>query len=378
MLKLGILGGGQLGRMLLQAAANYHVKTYVLENSEDCPSASLCHFFMKGDIRHFDDVYRFGKQVDVLTIEIENVNIEALYKLESEGIKVIPTPSSIAVIKDKGAQKQFYADNNIQTAAFELANSASEIIAKKSLLPFAQKLREGGYDGKGVQIIHNEDDFKKLFDEPSVIEKLADIEKELSVLVAVGQDGSIVCYEPSEMVFDSIYNLVDYLLAPALIPDLIKDRALIIAKDAVQALDSPGLFAVELFYTKNGEVLVNEIAPRAHNSGHATIEANSISQYDMQLRIMLSLPLGEPLYHHLCAMLNLIGDQNANGKVKYEGIEEALSIQNVYIHLYGKEGVKPGRKMGHVTILDCSFESLKSKLSSVKNHIKVVSYEVNS
>lgn len=378
MLKIGILGGGQLGRMLLQASANYHLKTYVLENSEDCPSTSLCHFFEKGDIRNFDDVYRFGKKVDVLTIEIENVNIDALYKLESEGVKVIPSPSSIAIIKDKGKQKQFYADNNIPTAAFELVNSSHEVKAKSSFLPFAQKLREGGYDGKGVQIIKNEGDFNKLFDEPSVIEKLADIEKELSVLVAVGQEGSIVCYEPSEMVFDPVYNLVDYLLAPALIPNEVKERALSIAKDAVKALRSPGLFAVELFYTKDGEVLVNEIAPRAHNSGHATIEANSISQYDMQLRIMQSLPLGTPAYHHKCVMLNLIGASTADGKVKYEGLEHALSIPKVYVHLYGKEMVKPGRKMGHITILDSSLDSLKQKLTAVKDHIQVVSDKVNS
>ncbi len=372
-MKLGILGGGQLGRMLLQAAANYDMETFVLENDPAAPAAHLCHHFFKGDLQNFDDVYQFGKKVDVLTIEIEHVNIDALEQLEKEGKNIIPRPAALKTIKDKGLQKLFYQSNNIPSSEFILADSETKQEEMEALLPFAQKLRTGGYDGKGVQLIKSQADFSKLFTQNSVLEKLVDIEMEIAVTVAVGQDKTAVVYEPVEMAFDDNLNLVDYLIAPAKISAEVTLKAEQIALAAVTALDSPGIFAVELFLDKQGNILVNEIAPRAHNSGHATIEANSISQYDMQLRIFQNLPLITPKYHHHTLMYNLIGANGFSGDVKYFGLHEILMLDGVFIHLYGKKQTKPGRKMGHITIIADSREELLVKLEFIKGVINVAS-----
>lgn len=373
-LKIGILGGGQLGRMLLQSAANYHVETYVLESGDNPPASSLCHHFIEGDIRDFDTVYTFGKKVDVVTIEIENVNVDALFRLEAEGVRVVPRPAVLQTIKDKGLQKQFYRDHQIPTADFMLTENEEDTRLQAAYLPAAHKLRTGGYDGKGVSILRSETDMGKAFKEPSVLEKLVDIEKEIAVMVARDHKGGIAVYPPVEMVFDPKYNLVDMLVSPAAITADQTAEVQRVATQVVNALGSEGVFAVEMFIDKAGQVLVNETAPRAHNSGHQSIEGNYSSQYDMQMRVLQQLSLGSTDTILPSLMLNLIGEESHSGPVRYQGLNEALQIQGVYIHLYGKHETKPGRKMGHVTILGANKNDLLEKARSLKSLLKVVSY----
>lgn len=372
-LRIGILGGGQLGRMLLQSAANFHVETWVLESGTNPPASALCHYFTEGDIKDFDTVYHFGKQVDVLTIEIENVNLEALFKLEQEGLRVIPKPNALTIIKDKGLQKQFYEQHRIPTSEFHLVNPEEDLSAYANFLPAAQKLRQGGYDGKGVQMIYTPSDFVHAFSEPSVLEKLVDIQKEISVIAAKSQTGETVTYPPVEMVFDSRYHLVDYLLSPAELTKEQQSKAQSLALEVVNALSSPGIFAVEMFLDKTGNILVNETAPRAHNSGHQSIEGNYTSQYEMQLRVLQNFPLGETAIIKPSIMLNLIGEPGYSGPAFYSGIEEVLKLTGVYIHLYGKNETKPGRKMGHVTIIGEDKTELLQKAEWIKSTLKVIS-----
>lgn len=374
-LKIGILGGGQLGRMLLQSAANYHVETFVLESGTNPPASSLCHHFVAGDIRDFDTVYAFGKKVDVITIEIENVNVEALFRLEAEGVCVVPKPSVLQTIKDKGLQKQFYREHGIPTADFILTENEEDTRLRVDYLPAAHKLRTGGYDGKGVSILKSEADMGKAFQEPSVLEKLVDIDKEIAVMVARDSNGAIAVYPPVEMVFDPKYNLVDMLVSPADISVAQTAEVQRVAKQVIDALGSEGVFAVEMFIDKAGNVLVNETAPRAHNSGHQSIEGNYSSQYDMQMRVLQGLSLGSTDTILPSLMLNLIGEEGHSGPVRYQGLDEALQIKGVYIHLYGKHETKPGRKMGHVTILGENKNDLLAKARSLKSLLKVVSYQ---
>jgi 5-(carboxyamino)imidazole ribonucleotide synthase len=370
-MKAGILGGGQLGRMLLQAAANYTVETYVLENDPNCPAAHLCHHFIQGDITSFDDVYAFGKKVDVLTIEIENVNIEALEKLESEGVKVIPKPSAIKIIKNKIKQKGFYQVNEIPTSDFVVTHTKESLPHHHAFLPAVHKLGEGGYDGKGVQIIRTKDDFEKGFDAPSVLEKMVTIDKELAMIVAIAQDGTATLYPPAEMIFDPVLNLLDYQISPAILPEKVSWKAEAIALKLVKAFNSPGLFAVELFVTKDEEVFVNETAPRVHNSGHHSIEANYSSQYDMLWRIMLNYPLGNPDAILPSAIVNILGAEGHSGDVVYTNLDDVLRMDNVFVHLYGKKQTKPGRKMGHVTIMHTDYQDLRYKANKIKHTLKV-------
>jgi 5-(carboxyamino)imidazole ribonucleotide synthase len=370
-MKAGILGGGQLGRMLLQAAANYTVETYVLENDPHCPAAHLCHHFIQGDITNFDDVYAFGKKVDVLTIEIENVNIEALEKLEAEGVKVIPKPSAIKIIKNKIKQKGFYQVNEIPTSDFVVTHTKESLPHHHAFLPAVHKLGEGGYDGKGVQIIRTKDDFEKGFDAPSVLEKMVTIDKELAMIVAIAQDGTATLYPPAEMIFDPVLNLLDYQISPAILPEKVSWKAEAIALKLVKAFNSPGLFAVELFVTKDEEVFVNETAPRVHNSGHHSIEANYSSQYDMLWRIMLNYPLGNPDAILPSAIVNILGAEGHSGDVVYTNLDDVLRMDNVFVHLYGKKQTKPGRKMGHVTIMHTDYQDLRYKANKIKHTLKV-------
>ena len=373
-LKIGILGGGQLGRMLLQSAANYHVETFVLESGANPPASSLCHHFIEGDIRDYDTVYAFGKKVDVLTIEIENVNVDALYTLEAEGVKVIPKPSVLHTIKDKGLQKDFYVLNNIPTSEYVLTTDKEDVRQHVSFLPAAHKLRTGGYDGKGVSILRNGEALDKAFDAPGVLEKLVDIDKEIAVMVARNESGEIAVYPPTEMVFDPKYNLVDFLVSPASITEAQVNEAQHIARQVVAALDSPGIYAVEMFLDKSGKILVNETAPRAHNSGHQSIEGNYSSQYDMQMRVLQNLPLGSTDTILPSLMLNLIGEEGHSGPVLYQGLQDVLHMKGVYIHLYGKNETKPGRKMGHITILNENKYELVTQAETIKSLIKVISY----
>jgi len=372
MKKVGILGGGQLGRMLLQEAANYPVETWVMENDPECPAAHLCHRFIKGDIRNYDDVYRFGKQVDALTIEIESVNVEALERLEAEGVNVFPRPAALRIIKNKVFQKEFYQHNGIPTAPFVTVNSRHELSDHVSFLPAAQKLGEGGYDGKGVQILHGPDELALGFDAPSVLEKKIAIHKEIAIIIAINRKGETVIYPPVEMVFDPYLNLLDYQISPADLLDKVLWRMEAIALKLAKALNSPGIFAVELFLDKDGEVLVNETAPRVHNSGHHTIEAHYSSQYDMLWRIMLDYPLGSTAAILSSSLVNLIGEPGHSGPAKYEGLEEILGMEDVYVHLYGKKETRPGRKMGHVTIIGKDRHDLVRRAHHVKRVLKVI------
>lgn len=371
MLKVGILGGGQLGRMLLQAAANYPVETHVLENDPDCPAAHLCHHFTKGDIRNADDVYAFGKGMNALVIEIESVNEDALEKLESEGVAIYPKPSALRIIKDKIKQKQFYKENGIPTASFVVTQSLKELEAQESYLPAVHKIGVGGYDGRGVQVIKTKEDIQKGFDAPAVLEKLVNIQKEISQIVAINAKGQTTLYPPVDMVFDPRLNLLDFQLSPADMPQEMLWRIEAISLKVVKALNSPGLFAVELLIDRNGEIFVNETAPRVHNSGHHTIEANYSSQFDMMWRIMLNYPLGNTKHILPAAIVNLLGAEGYNGDAHYEGLDEVLQMDNVFVHIYGKRQTKPGRKMGHVTIISREKQDLVHKANKIKRTLKV-------
>lgn len=373
MKKVGILGGGQLGRMLLQAAVNYPVETFLMESDPDCPAAHLCNHFTKGDIKNFDDVYKFGKNLDALTIEIESVNEDALEKLELEGVKIYPKPSALRTIKDKILQKQFYQNNEIPTSDFLITDTLRELSQHIDFLPAVHKVGKGGYDGKGVQVIKTKEDISKGFDAPSILEKMVSIKKEIAVIVAVNDKGETVIYPPVDMVFDPMLNLLDYQISPAELPEKTLWKVEAIALKVVKELKSPGIFAVELFVDKNDDVFVNETAPRVHNSGHHSIEANYSSQFDMLWRILLEYPLGNTDHILPAAIVNIIGEEGYSGEAYYKGLEEVLQIDNVFVHLYGKKETKPGRKMGHVTILSAEKQELIHQANRIKSTLKVIS-----
>lgn len=372
MLKAGILGGGQLGRMLLQAAANYPVETFVMESDPDCPAAHLCHHFVKGDIRSFDDVYNFGRHLDAITIEIESVNEDALEKLEAEGVKVYPRSGALRIIKDKILQKEFYAKHEMPTADFVVTQTLQDVAAHKDFLPAVHKLARGGYDGKGVQVVNTVEDLGLAFDAPGVLEKKISLNTEIAQIIAVNNAGQTTIYPPVDMVFDSTLNLLDYQISPADLTENILWKIEAIALKVVKELNSPGIFAVELFVDKEGEVYVNETAPRVHNSGHHTIEANYSSQFDMLWRIMLNYPLGNADAILPAAIVNLLGEPGHSGDAVYEGIEEVLKMDDVFVHIYGKKQTKPGRKMGHVTIINKDKRELTYKKNRIKQLLKVV------
>ena len=371
-MRVGILGGGQLGRMLLQAAVNYPVTTFVLENDADCPAAHLCHHFIKGDITNFNDVYNFGENLDALTIEIENVNVDALETLEKKGVRIYPSPAALRILKNKVTQKQFYQTHQIPTSDFKITNGLEEVNKYLDFLPAVHKIGEGGYDGKGVEILKDANDTVKAFSAPAVLEKMVEINKEIALIVAINEKGETVIYPPAEMVFDKRLNLLDYQISPVILQEKILWKAEAIAIKIVQSLKSAGLFAVELFVDYEDNVLVNEIAPRVHNSGHHTIEANYSSQYDMLWRILLQYPLGNTEAILPSAIVNIIGAEGFTGTAKYEGLEEVLKMTNVFVHIYGKAETKPGRKMGHVTIVSKDYQDLTYKANKIKHLLKVV------
>ncbi len=373
MKKAGILGGGQLGRMLLQAAANYPVKTYILENDPNCPAAHLCHHFVKGDITDFNDVYNFGKLLDVITIEIESVNLEALEKLEAEGVKIYPKPSALKIIKNKIEQKEFYKQHQIPTSEYVITGGFAELEGHVNFLPAVHKLAHGGYDGKGVEILKNKDDLHRGFDAPAILEKQVSIKKEIALIIAVSGSGEIKFYSPVDMVFNQRLNLLSHQLSPAELPEKVFWKVEAIAMKLVKELKSPGIFAVELFVDINDNVLVNETAPRVHNSGHHSIEACYCSQFDMLWRIMLGYPLGNPDNILPAAIVNLVGEPGHSGPANYEGLEEVLKMDNVFVHIYGKAETRPGRKMGHVTILSSERQELLHKANQIKHILKVTS-----
>ena len=370
---IGVLGGGQLGMMMIEVAKELGVAIHCLDPNPAAPCAKIATTFTVGDFNNYDDVYQFGKDKKVLTIEIENVNIDALEVLEQEGVKVYPQPAILKIIKDKGVQKQFYVDSNVPTAPFQLVGGEAALVQGDLSYPFVQKLRVGGYDGKGVQVIRNKEELNFAFDAPSVIESMIDFEKEISIIVARNVSGQLAFFPAVECEFSKEANLVEFQFSPANIAKEIEQKAIEIASSIIQSLELVGILAVEFFLTKQGELLVNEIAPRTHNSGHHTIECCETSQFEQHLRAVLNLELGSTRLICPAAMVNLLGEPSYNGTAHYEGLEEVLQIPGVFVHLYGKEKTSPNRKMGHVTILGKSMEEIKAKAALVKSGLRCIS-----
>lgn len=371
--KLGILGGGQLGRMLIQEAVNFNIHISVLDPAVNAPCADLANNFVVGNFNDYQTVLDFGKTVDVLTIEIEHVNIEALEELERLGKKVFPTPQALRTIQDKGLQKQFYKANNIPTAPFHLIDNAEDALLFKEKGPFMQKLRKGGYDGKGVTPLRTEAEFNAAFNAPSVLEEFVPFVKELAVIVARNESGEIATFPLVEMEFNPEANLVEFIFSPAHVNTDVEGNAKKIASDIANKLQHVGLLAIELFLTADGNLLVNEIAPRPHNSGHHTIEACFVSQYGMHLRAILNMPLGSTGLRTPAVMINLLGEKGFEGKARYENIEEVLHTEGAYIHLYGKEDTKPFRKMGHITVCNLNLENAKDIARKFLKEVRVIS-----
>lgn len=369
---LGILGGGQLGRMLIQEAINLNVTVHVLDPDKNAPCKYLCNHFECGPLDDFDTVYNFGKSVDMLTIEIEKINVDALEKLEEEGVVVYPQSRVIRLIQDKGLQKQFFKQNDIPTAPFQMISSREQLLSSAATLPYIQKLRKDGYDGRGVKKIVGEEDFATAFDAPSIIEQWIDFEKELAIIVSRNERGDIATFPCVEMEFNPEANLVEFLISPSTLPFETQQRAEILAKKIAEDLQIVGLLAVELFLTKDGQLLVNELAPRPHNSGHQSIEGNYTSQFAQHLRAIFGLPPGNTAIRSNAVMINLLGEPGHEGLAHYEGVEEVLAMDGVYIHLYGKKFTKPFRKMGHVCVISDDREVAIHTARKVQQTLKVV------
>ena len=373
--KLGIMAGGQLGKMLILAANNWDIQTYVLDPSNDCPSANCCTKLINGSIVNYDDVYAFGQLVDAITVEIENVNVEALRKLKQEGKIVHPDPDALALIKDKGLQKQFYAEHNLPTSPFELYDGEQairEAIDNGQLkFPFVQKARTAGYDGKGVAVIKDESSLKNLLAAPSVVEDAVIIKKELAVTVARNPSGETKCFPIVEMEFSETANLVEQLICPANVDAKITQQANELATSIITELNMCGLLAVEFFLDTDDRLWINEVAPRPHNSGHHTIEACVTSQYEQHLRAILDFPLGNTDIISPSVMINLLGEEGYTGSVNYDGLAECMKVAGAKFHIYGKKETRPFRKMGHATILASTLNEAKERANEVKNTLKV-------
>lgn len=370
--KVGILGGGQLGRMLIQAGIDLNINFHVLDPDVQAPCSQLATFTC-GKLTDYQTVLNFGQSCDLITIEIENVNTQALADLVKAGKKVFPQPHVIELIQDKRKQKEFFFANQIPTAEFVLVENKTDVANFESFLPAVNKLGKEGYDGRGVQILRSHNDLSKAFDAPGLLEKLIDFEKEIAVIVSRNERGEVSSYPAVEMVFHPEANLVEYLFSPAQLDSSVATKADTIARQIIEKLEMVGLLAVEMFVTQDGDVLVNEVAPRPHNSGHQTIEGNVTSQYEQHLRAILDLPPGETSIQSPSAMINLLGEVGFTGMAKYEGLEEVLKITGAHIHLYGKKLTKPFRKMGHVTVVDSDLDNLKKKANFVKHTLKVKS-----
>lgn len=378
-LKLGIIAGGQLGKMLIQEASKWDITSFVMDSDENCPSRSIASHFVKGNRFDFADVYNFGKLVDILTFEIETINVDALKKLKADGVQVVPDPEILELIQDKGLQKQFYATHGLPSAAFTLWNSAEEIrlaVEKGTVkIPFVQKARKGGYDGRGVAVVNSQGDLEKLLPGPSLIEEKIKIDKEIAVIVARNKSGECKSFPVVEMIFDPRANLVDKLVCPSSISPAQSAQAMKIAETLVELLQMEGILAVEFFLDAEGNILLNEVAPRPHNSGHHSIESIVTSQFEQHLRAVLDLPLGSTKLKLPAVMVNILGEVGHEGPVLYEGIKESLAIEGVKVHLYGKKYTKPFRKMGHATILASDLAVALQNASKVQQLIKVKSWK---
>ena len=375
--KLGILGGGQLGKMLLYDAKRYDLYTKVMDSNKDAPCNKIADDFIIGDITDYDDVINFGNSVDLITVEIENVNTDALEFLEKSGKKVYPSPKNLRIIQNKSDQKNFYSKNNLPTSRFKNYSNIEEL--KRNFLhdnfefPFVWKSSRFGYDGKGVKIIKNIEDLDFSYDHQCLIEEKISIKKELSVIVSRNTDGEIKCFPVVEMEFNEKSNLVEYVMCPANISKQTEEKAIIIASEIAKKFEMVGLLAVELFVTNKDEILINEVAPRPHNSGHHTIECCVTSQFDQHIRSILNLPLGETGILIPGIMVNLVGENMEEGNVNYKNINDIFDIPGVYIHIYGKKKSRLNRKMGHITIVNKDINKAIEIGKSIKNKIKVTS-----
>ncbi len=374
--KIGILGGGQLGKMLCQAASPLHLDMYILEKNESFPAFPSAPNYRLGDFTDYDDVMKFGKEVDILSIEIEKVNLEALVELETEEKTVIPSSDVVRVIRDKGLQKNFYKDNGFPTSAFSLYEDKQAvwraILHGEIEYPFVQKARRDGYDGRGVAIIRNENDLPELMNTACVVEDLVDIEKELSVIVARNREGDITTFPMVEMKFHEKANLVNSLICPSQVSASVTDEAIELGTSIAKAINLTGLLAIELFLDKKGKLWINEAAPRPHNSGHHTIEACNYSQYDIHLRCLLDLSLPKIESLRPSGMFNLLGSAGFDGPPKIEGLDQLMNMTGVYLHWYGKSETRPNRKMGHITVLGKDIDEVEAKLDTISKLIKVI------
>jgi len=375
--KVGILGGGQLGKMLLYTTRKFDIQTYVLDPNPEAPSKIACDAFFVGDLMDYETVFEFGKKVDTLTIEIENVNVSALRALENEGVNVYPAADTLAIIQNKAKQKLFYSEHGLPTASFTRYTNSEELTNaienEAQTLPFVWKSAQFGYDGKGVKVIRTLSDMKALPNVECIAEDLVPFKKELAVTVARSPQGEIRAYPVVEMEFHPEANQVEYVLCPARISNAIEKKAERVALNTAAAFKHVGLLAVELFLTQDDNILINEVAPRPHNSGHQTIEASYTSQFEQHIRAVLNLPLGETRNKVSGVMVNLVGAEGYNGAVVYQNIEKILELEGVTPHIYGKKETRPFRKMGHVTIVHSEIDKAREIAQQVKETIKVIS-----
>lgn len=371
-INLGIIGGGQLGMLLTQAAIQFPIHVSIYDPNPKCPASNYTKNYVQGDFDDFDAIVEFGKSCDVIIFELEKVNVKALLELQKMGKKVVSNPSDLLWIQDKGIQREKLAEQGFPMPKFENV-AAADVRNYSGDFPVVQKWRTGGYDGYGVQIHENAESLAKAKEVDSIFEEKVEIKTELSVIVARDKTDTKV-YPPVEMVFDPEANLVDHLISPAQIDQALNEKAIDLAKQIAEAFDFYGVYAIEMFLTESGEILVNEIAPRTHNSGHHTVSANITSQYEQQIRITLNLPLGSVEMISPCVLVNLLGD-DATGPTNYEGIEQAYKIPNVQYVLYGKDEVKPKRKMGHALILEKDIPSALEKVKEIRNTLTITSYE---
>ena len=374
---IGILGGGQLGKMTLEVSNKWGIKIYILDPDENCPSKSLCNQFFQGDLMDFDTVYNFGQKVDIITIEIENINVDALEQLKKENKIVYPQPEILKIIQDKSLQKEFYLKNNIPSTPFITCNSKQEI--KKIIsngdrtYPFIWKSSKMGYDGYGVKLIEDNNSIEEVPDKHCIIEDKAEIEKELSVMVVSMPSGQLINYPAVEMEFNNSSNQVEYIISPARISQEIKEKAENIALRVSELFGNIGLLAVEMFLTSDGDILVNEVAPRPHNSYHFSIEGSETSQFEQLIRSILDLPVGKTSIINNSVMVNLVGENNTKGPVVYKNMDQIIGIKGVNSHIYGKKETRPNRKMGHITITNSNIEEAIKIAKEIKETVKVTS-----
>ena len=374
--RLGILGGGQLGKMLCLVASNWNLRTYVLDPSADCPAASVCAGFSHGDFRNYEDVYEFGRNADILTIEIEHVNLQALFRLREEGVVIRPEPHALELIQDKSKQKEFYVSKGLPTADFSVFADKGAVVAAvgsgEITIPFVQKLSRTGYDGRGVYVVREKEQLGDLLEGESVIEELVDVEKEISVIVSRNATGETKCFPPVEMLFNSQANIVEFLISPCELDDELSAQACELAERTIRSFDMCGILAVEMFVSRKGDILINESAPRPHNSGHHTIDAARTSQYEQCLRSILDLPPGDTEIKTPSVMINILGQPGFEGDVRYDGLRGCMGVEGAKFHIYGKTRTKPYRKMGHVTVLDDDISSALEKARFIMENLRAI------